>query len=219
MSVSADSSPARAAREPAVAPCACGRALVHNRRMHRLACAAVAALALAAGGCVTAQAKVDPSGPALLPPAPPIHAITPVEIEAEAPAPPTDANPTPVVVRPNPRASAPRPDRRADRPGDKTDVAPAAPAAPPLVSAAPPPLQTTANVTELEKTVRARMAQALRDLDRTNYRALSADRRTQYDTAKRFVQQAEDALRVSNLVFAGQLADKAATLAAALAQK
>jgi hypothetical protein len=187
--------------------------------MHRLARAAIAAVALAACGCATGRATSDPFGPELVPPAPPIHAITPVELETEAPTPPEDAGPTPVVMRPIPRPSAPRPDRRVDKPGDKTDAVPAAPAPPPTVNAAPPPLQTTANVMELEKNVRARMAQALRDLDRTNYRALSADRRTQYDTAKRFVQQAEDALKVSNLVFAGQLADKAATLAAALAQK
>jgi hypothetical protein len=63
------------------------------------------------------------------------------------------------------------------------------------------------------------MAQALRDLERTDYRLLSADRRTQYDTARRFVQQAEDALKEQNLVFAEQLADKAATLAAALVRR
>ena len=81
------------------------------------------------------------------------------------------------------------------------------------------PLQTTANVAEMERGVRARMAQASRDLDRTDYRQLSGDRRTQYDTAKRFIQQGADALRVKNFVFALQLADKAATLAAALAGK
>ena len=74
-------------------------------------------------------------------------------------------------------------------------------------------------MTELERAIRARMAQAGRDLDRTDYRALNAERRTQYDTAKRFLQQADDALKVKNLVFAEQLADKAATLAAALTQK
>jgi len=71
----------------------------------------------------------------------------------------------------------------------------------------------------VEKAVRSRMAQASRDLDRTDYRALNTERRAQYDTAKRFIQQADEALRVKNLVFAEQLADKAATLAAALAQK
>jgi hypothetical protein len=63
------------------------------------------------------------------------------------------------------------------------------------------------------------MSQASRDLDRTDYRVLSSERRVQYDTAKRFIQQADDALKVMNLVFAEQLADKAATLAAALVQK
>ncbi len=63
------------------------------------------------------------------------------------------------------------------------------------------------------------MAEAARDLDRTDYRALNAERRAQYDTARRFLQQADDALKVKNLVFAEQLADKAATLAAALTQK
>jgi DNA replication protein DnaC len=72
---------------------------------------------------------------------------------------------------------------------------------------------------ELERNVRARMSEASRNLERTDYRALSPDRKEQYDTAKRFIQQAEDALKVKNLVFAGQLADKAATLAAALAEK
>ena len=46
---------------------------------------------------------------------------------------------------------------------------------------------------------------------------LNADAQTQYDTAKRFIRQAEDALRAKNLVFAKNLADKAAALAAQLA--
>ena len=56
-------------------------------------------------------------------------------------------------------------------------------------------------------------------LNRIDYRALNADARTQYDTAKRFVTQAEEALRAKNLVFARNLADKAAALAAQLAGK
>ena len=41
-------------------------------------------------------------------------------------------------------------------------------------------------------------------------------RETQYDTAKRFIRQAEDAMRTKNLLFAKNLADKAAALAAQL---
>ena len=180
--------------------------------MSRLLCIVAVALAVAASACVSAQATGDPGGPALEPPAPPPPTIIPVEI-VEEPAPPPAA-PTPVIVRPMARPPAPRAEKPVERPAEKAE--PVA-AAPPSVPA--PPLQTTANVTEVERAIRARMAQASRDLDRTDYRALTAERRAQYDTAKRFLQQADDALKVKILVFAEQLADKAATLAAALAQK
>jgi hypothetical protein len=49
-----------------------------------------------------------------------------------------------------------------------------------------------------------------------NYGSLTVDGKAQYDTARRFVQQSEDALRTGNLVFAGKLADKAATMASVL---
>jgi hypothetical protein len=39
----------------------------------------------------------------------------------------------------------------------------------------------------------------------------------QYDTAKRFIRQADDAVKSKNLVFAKNLADKAAVIAAQLA--
>ena len=51
------------------------------------------------------------------------------------------------------------------------------------------------------------------------YRALNAEARVQYDTAKRFISQSQEALRAKNLVFARSLADKAAALAAQLAGK
>ena len=183
--------------------------------MSRLAFAVVVALALAASACVSAQAKGEPGGPALAPPVPPPHTIIPVEIAEEEPAvPPAPSAPEPAVVRPLSRPHAPKPEKPVEKPADVPDPA-TVPAQPPPA----PPLQTTANVAGVERTIRARMAQASRDLDRTDYRALNAERRSQYDTAKRFIQQADEALKVKNLVFAEQLADKAATLAAALAQK
>ena len=60
------------------------------------------------------------------------------------------------------------------------------------------------------------MARAARDLARVNQASLKADGRTQFETARRFLQQAEEALKVRNIVFAGKLADKAATMAAVL---
>jgi hypothetical protein len=68
----------------------------------------------------------------------------------------------------------------------------------------------------LERSIRDALARAGADLARIDYRGLSADARSQYDTAKRFMQQAEDAMRVRNLVFGKNLADKAASLAAQL---
>jgi hypothetical protein len=83
----------------------------------------------------------------------------------------------------------------------------------------PPPalaLQMPAASAKADLAVRALIATASRDLQRVDYRQLDADRRAQYDTAKGFMQQAEDALRSRNVMFAGKLADKAATMAAAL---
>jgi predicted component of type VI protein secretion system len=183
--------------------------------MSRLACAVVVAVALAASACISAQAKGDPGGPALTPPEPPPHTIVPVEIAEPSAAPPAPAAPAPVIVRPMSRPPAMKHEKPADKTGEKPEAAPA----PPQPAATVPALLTTANAAEAEKTIRARMAEASRDLDRTDYRLLSAERRAQYGTAKRFLQQADEALKVKNLVFAEQLADKAATLAAALVQR
>ena len=49
-----------------------------------------------------------------------------------------------------------------------------------------------------------------------HYAALDADGRAQYDTARRFMHQAEEAMKSGNLAFAGKLADKAATMALVL---
>jgi uncharacterized protein (DUF885 family) len=68
----------------------------------------------------------------------------------------------------------------------------------------------------MERGIRASLTRARADLGRIDYRALNADARTQYDTAKRFIRQADDAIRSKNLVFAKSLADKAAALAAQL---
>jgi len=69
----------------------------------------------------------------------------------------------------------------------------------------------------MERGVRAAIIKASADLNRVDYRALNNDARTQYDTAKRFIRQAEEAIRAKNLVFAKSVADKAVVLAAQLA--
>jgi hypothetical protein len=82
-------------------------------------------------------------------------------------------------------------------------------------------LQTTpaAAEGEVERGIRASIQRANSDLNRIDYRTLNADARTQYDTAKRFLQQAEDNIRSKNLVFAKTMAEKAAALAVQLAPR
>ena len=126
--------------------------------------------------------------------------------------PPIEEAPGRPPARAFPRA-APRPKTA------QTDSAPA-PAPPPSQPSEPlaPPraLQTTADASGAEQKVRVLLNSAARDLGRIDYRTLSVDAKAQYDIAKRFSEQAEEALKAKNLVFAGQLADKASTLAALL---
>ncbi len=52
---------------------------------------------------------------------------------------------------------------------------------------------------ELERGVRATLTRATNELNRIDYRVLNADAKIQYDTAKRFIRQADDAVRTKNL--------------------
>jgi hypothetical protein len=153
-----------------------------------------------------AQAKTPAPPPPLTTPEPPDRVIVPVSIpEPTEPAPP----PAPVPAAP-PRATPPV---RSDR----TPPAPApTPPAPANEAPASPPILTTSNPTEVEQRARTLLGTAQRDLDRINPAQLTSNARAQYDTAKGFIRQAEDALKVKNVVLARELADKAATLASQL---
>jgi hypothetical protein len=170
-------------------------------------------MAAAASGCMRARANTLPMSPPLDVPSPPPRVVLPVEVEAEAP--PSEPGPPPDEPRPTPAAPArPRPTSPVETPRAAEEPPKAAPAAPTATTT----LQTTpaAKQGEVERAIRATMARASSDLNRIDYRALNADARTQYDTAKRFIEQADDAIRMKNLPFAKNLADKAATLAVQL---
>ena|SRR5438105_3659185 len=186
--------------------------------------ASVALVALlATPACTRTQAKVTPDAPLEVPPPPPRD----VEVADTEPPPPATLVPeparnTPARPRPatrEPRAEPPRPEPPTPEPPPPSeppkpieDAKPATPA---------PALQTTLPTAEaeVERAIRGSLARANADLSRIDYRALNNDARTQYDTAKRFVQQADRALREKNLVFAKTVADKAAALAAQLASR
>ncbi len=124
--------------------------------------------------------------------------VAPV-VEAAAPARPPVRTQRP--ERPEPAQSAPEPVQEAARA-----------ASPPSLTLTPSP----GTETQTAAAIRDLMARAARDLARVNQASLNADGRTQFDTARRFLQQADEALKARNIVFAGKLADKAATMAAVL---
>jgi 2-oxoglutarate dehydrogenase E2 component (dihydrolipoamide succinyltransferase) len=173
---------------------------------------AAAMMALASGGCATARAKTPVAPTPLDVPAPPPRIIVPPDPEpTPPPAPVAEAVPKPQT--PARRPPAPRPDTKIDPPR---------PADPPIVTAATPAPAATlqqslpTSASEAARRVREQLARAKEDLKRVNPGALGPDAKSQYDTASRFVAQADQALREGNLVFAAKVAEKAAGLAASL---
>ncbi len=170
------------------------------------------ALSALMAGCAAKAAPLGPTGlPALNVPEPPTRVVVPPSEKPTLPAveePPTVAAET----RPlRPRDTSPPPRTVTPPPTDPPVVDPPVVAPPPA-----PVLSTSANTTELERRVRDKLAQATADLGQINRLNLGPDARGQYDSAQGFIRQAEEALKVKNLVYASQLADKAATMAALL---
>ena len=162
------------------------------------------ALLTLASACATARADGPVEMvPLEVPPVPPRVIVPDIEEVALSPEPGD-------VVRPaasRPDAPARPPDKPADPPKPGTQD-------PPKVEE-PPRVRTPAmaNNEEADRAVRAIMARAQGLLGGVDYRALSGAARQQYDTARRFITQADNALKIRNYVFARNLADKAETLA------
>lgn len=162
------------------------------------------------GACAAkAQVRSEVELPLLEPPPPPPRIVaeyvepeplpvTPA-VEAAMPARPP-ARPARAEQRPEPIAP-PEPVEAATRPSSG-----------PSLTLTPIPGSEAQTVSAIQNL----MDRAARDLSRVNTNALNADGRSQFETARRFLQQAEDALKIPNIVFAGRLADKAATMAAIL---
>lgn len=160
-------------------------------------------------GCAKAHAKAAPDGPGLQVPQPPARVIV---AASEAPPLPVDDPPVVPSVLPAPPAVTPRPapvtPPRATRPD------PPVPAPPARVE--PRTLRAPGDVAR-ERAIRERLATAVADIGRVETSSLGPSARAQYDQARRFLQQAEQAIKDQNLAFASTLADKAAALAADLA--
>ena len=180
--------------------------------------AAIVAAAIGLAGCAKTKAATEPEMPALATPPPPPRLIAPLEVEAQ-PEPSVEPDETP-AKRPRPsrpaRPEAARPTESRTDTG-KTDLTePTRGEATPSDAAPLLRTQQPGDDAAQERNIRDLLSRASTDLAQVDYGALGVDARSQYDTAKRFIQQAYEALRSRNLVFAGNLADKAATLASVL---
>ncbi|HEY7292918.1 MAG TPA: hypothetical protein VH583_23970 [Vicinamibacterales bacterium] len=196
------------------------RRKTRTRRV-RLVAALVAQVGLMTwtAACAKPKAHIVADGPVLEVPPPPPRDIEPNETEPlpPVPLPQEPARNTPVRSRPpappTREREAPRPEPAKPEPVIETESKPAEESAKPPIT-----LQTTPAEAEgeVERGIRATLTRAATALSRIDYRVLNADARTQYDQAKRFIEQADDAVRGKNLVFAKSLADKAAGIAAQL---
>lgn len=159
--------------------------------------------------CASNPGRAAGTVPLEIPEPPPRVAMDPVPAVAEAP--PPEAPEPPAAV---PAAAAP-----------STPRVPAAsppPAAPP-VAQTPEPVRTTpppelrpagpAGRTLTTAQVRERLVRTKQKLDSIDRRRLNAGKRADFDSARRFLSQANAAVEANNLLLAESSVDKAETLA------
>ncbi len=173
-------------------------------------------------GCASAQAKAPTERPAMNVPPPPPHVVEP---PPESPEPVGDlppASPQPSGASRPPRPSA-KPTSSEARPEPKAGEAkpvetpPVEPPPAPVAPAAQLRTPQTADTDGAAKAVQATLDRARNTLATVNFGPLSNERKKAYNDAKLFMQQAEDALKQGNFVFAQGVATKAETLAKELA--
>jgi hypothetical protein len=179
-------------------------------------------LAAGAGACAAVTPRPADRPDLVMPPPPPhvvpINSEPIVEPVSDVPgtSAPTSTNP---AARPNrgTREPAPKPaasDARAEaKPGTEPPPVEAVPPPAPPPPSGPPPQLRTAESPGTEGTIRAQVDRARQMLSTVDYRKLTNLRKKAYDDAKRFADQADEALKQGNVVFAQGVAGKAETLA------
>ncbi len=172
----------------------------------------VLSFALALAACGRQRVVTQPDFPPLAAPPPPPRVVAPPQPVEEPPA------ATPEPAKP-PRRAPVKNEGAREAPAKPEPPKPQPPPAPPVrEETQPQTLQTTppAAQVDIERQAKGLIAQARKDLGAVKVRSLNADGRNQYATARRFAEQAEQALKDQNFVLAQRLADKAATIAAVL---
>jgi hypothetical protein len=181
-------------------------------------CILHSALLLSLTGCgAKAKAQTLPDGPPLAVPIAPPHEIVIEQIAQAPPEPEPERVPEVVATKPEPPTE--RRPTRPPAPRSETTPPPNLPAAAaqPAPSEAPVVRATPAAAGADEKKVRELLNRANSDLaKRVDYQKLSDEGKQQYNEAKRFSEQAEQAIKDRNFPYALSLAEKAARLAAEL---
>ena len=177
----------------------------------RIRHAVIAGLALLLASCASSPARSSGKVPLEVPEPPPRVAMDPVPaVIPELPV----ATEKPVAV------PASRPPSPASSPPASTAAAPPVPAGPPVTVEPPrttpaPELRPAggAGRTPTAAQVRDRIGRTKQKLDQIGRTKLNTGKRTDYDSARRFLTQAEEAVNDNNLLLAESSVEKAETLA------
>lgn len=173
----------------------------------------------ALSGCATAQAKSSSDKlPLDIPPPPPHVVVLPAEPLEPVGDIPNASTTNPGASRVTPHPAAKSPEAKPEKPDNPPAATPAETPAPTLPPPAPAPqLQQTADTSAAAKNVRTTIEHARTTLNNVDFGHLSNERKKAYNDVKGYCQQAEDALKESNIVFAQAVATKAEKLALELA--
>ena len=166
---------------------------------------------LGAAGCVTSRAQIPEPPPALVvPPVPPRAIEPPVIVEPPVEPPPVEPLPAPVTTSkpPRPRPAADKPDPKQEPPPDSGATLPTPAPVAPLRSAATP------SGPEATKQIREILDSTQKMLDKVDPASLASDdRKANFEQAKAFLRQADDALKKEELTQARLFAERAQNIA------
>jgi hypothetical protein len=177
---------------------------------------------LGLAGCATTKAAAVKKEPLVVPPAPP-RVIAPMPQPQEESVTGGEREPVPQLPRQSrtsPRENAPRAEPKPPQQGmpgpTEAEAKPPAVMQPPPVAPAPE-LRTidadTRDPAEATRQVRETMERAGRILAQIDYGKLAKASQLQYDMAKRFIEQSDEALKAKNFTAAQLMAEKAETIA------
>ena len=179
-------------------------------RFHNLAVLLV--IGLGATGCVTSRAQIPEQPPTLaVPPVPPRDIEPPLIVEPPVEPPPAPA-PAPVATskppRPRPAAEKPEPKPVEPPPDSGATLAPPLPVAPLRSAATPSGPDAARQIREILDTTQ----KLLEKVDPGTLEK-SDDRKANFDQAKAFLRQADEALRKEELTQARLFAERAPNIA------